>query len=416
MILRARIVLPVSRPAIEDGAVVIIGNRIVSVGRWSEVPDSDRQDVRDLGETILMPGLINAHCHLDYTDMAGQLPPQKLFSNWIKAIVALKAQCSYTDFAQSWLHGADMLLRTGTTTVADVEAVPELIPDMWSVTPLRVISFRELIGLKSRFAVGDVVESAVREWAALAGGTAPEHSVKGVGLSPHAPYSTTTELLQLAAGAAREHGWRLTTHVAESAQEFEMYTHGRGPLHDWLQSQRDMSDCGRGSPVQHLERCGYLSQNLLAVHVNYLGPDDATILAKREVSVVHCPRSHAYFGHALFPYRELSDSRINICLGTDSLASTLKTGRQLPELSMFAEMQLFAKGHPEISPNAVLRTATTNAAAALGWQGVLGELTAGALADLISIRFTGKPEEAEEAVMHHAGDVAGTMINGGWIH
>ena len=83
---------------------------------------------------------------------------------------------------------------------------------------------------------------------------------------------------------------------------------------------------------------------------------------------------------------------------------------------MFAEMQLFAKGHPEISPNAILRMATTNAAAALGWQGVLGELTAGALADLISIRFTGKPEEAEEAVMHHAGDVAGTMINGGWIN
>jgi len=156
-----------------------------------------------------------------------------------------------------------------------------------------------------------------------------------------------------------------------------MFVHRRGPLHDWLQSQRDMSDCGRGSPVQHLERCGYLSENLLAIHVNYLGPDDAAILAKREVSVVHCPRSHAYFGHAPFPDRELSDARINICLGTDSLASILKSGRQLPELSMFAEMQLFAKTQPATSPTAVLRMATTNAAAALGCQGVLGELSPG---------------------------------------
>src|SRR5438046_800299 len=129
MILRARIVLPISQPPIEDGAVVIDGPRIVSVARWSDVEVAAEQNVIDLGDVILLPGLINAHCHLDYTDMAGQISSPGVFSNWIKAIMALKAGWSYADFAQSWLRGAHMLLRTGTTTVADIEAVPELLPE-----------------------------------------------------------------------------------------------------------------------------------------------------------------------------------------------------------------------------------------------------------------------------------------------
>src|SRR5437867_2411779 len=156
MILRARIVLPLCRPPIEDGAVMIAGARIVWVGRWRERPSSEGE-LTDLGESILLPGLINAHCHLDYTEMAGKVSARKSFSDWIKALVALKAQWGYADFAQSWLHGAQMLLRTGTTTVADVEAVPELVPEIWSTTPLRVVSFREIISLKSRLAVGELV-------------------------------------------------------------------------------------------------------------------------------------------------------------------------------------------------------------------------------------------------------------------
>src|SRR5262245_11323608 len=148
MLIRARILLPVCQPPIEDGVVAIAGNRIVSVGRWSERPASNPSDVVDLGESILLPGFINAHCHLDYTHMAGHIPPPKSFTDWIKAMVALKSAWSYTEFAASWLSGAQMLLRTGVTTVADIEAVPELIPDLWSSTLLRVISFHELINLK----------------------------------------------------------------------------------------------------------------------------------------------------------------------------------------------------------------------------------------------------------------------------
>src|SRR5437867_3430527 len=348
MILRARIVLPVSQPPIEDGAVAISGRRIAWVGRWAELPSSLGGEVRDLGEAIILPGLINAHCHLDYTNMVGRISPPKSFSDWIKAMLALKAAWSYSDFAQSWLRGAQMLLRTGTTTVADVEAVPELIPDVWSATALRVISFRELISLKNSAPARESAHRAVSEWAALPEASENACSANRIGLSPHAPYTTTRELLQFAAGAARRHGWRLTTHVAESNEEFDMFVHRRGPLHDWLQSQRDMADCGDITPVQHLERSGYLSENLLAVHANYLGQGDARILGKRKVSVVHCPRSHAYFGHVSFSCADLNKAGVNVCLGTDSLVTALKIRNKLPELSLFAEMQTLAISRPEL--------------------------------------------------------------------
>src|SRR5215471_9481687 len=135
LLLRARVVLPVSRPPIENGAVLISGNRVTSVGRWKDLSRSGAEII-DLGEQVLMPGLVNAHCHLDYTNMAGLFPPPKYFSDWIKTITAAKADWSYSDFAQSWLSGARMLVKTGTTMVADIENVPLLLPEVWHATPL----------------------------------------------------------------------------------------------------------------------------------------------------------------------------------------------------------------------------------------------------------------------------------------
>jgi cytosine/adenosine deaminase-related metal-dependent hydrolase len=410
MILRARIIVPVSRPPIEDGAVCLSGDRIVWVGRRAEVPASHVYgEETDLGEAILLPGLVNAHCHLDYTGMAGQIPPPKGFTDWIKSLVTLKGSWSVEEFAASWRRGAEMLLRTGTTTVADIESVPELIPSAWQSTPLRVISFRELLNVKSRQPPADIVERAVNDWLGL-----PEARGR-VGLSPHAPYSTSAELLELAARAAHRRNWRLTTHVAESEQEFEMFMYRQGAMFDWLKSQRDMSDCGHGSPVQHLERCGFLDENLLAVHVNYLWRHDAGVLGRNRVSVVHCPRSHDYFRHLRFPREELEDAGVNLCLGTDSLATTRKeSGNQPLELNLFAEMQMLAAKSPDLAPEKILRMATANGAQALGRKGELGELSLNALADIIAIPFAGPEREVFEAIVNHTGEVTTSMIGGAW--
>src|SRR5690606_6411205 len=113
-LIRSRVVLPVSQPAIENGAVLVHGNRIAAVGPRQNFSTADFTEIIDLGDSILMPGLINAHCHLDYTNMAGLLPPQKLFTDWITLMLAAKAEWNYTEFAESWLCGAQMLLRSGT--------------------------------------------------------------------------------------------------------------------------------------------------------------------------------------------------------------------------------------------------------------------------------------------------------------
>jgi cytosine/adenosine deaminase-related metal-dependent hydrolase len=409
LLLRARLVVPVAQPPIENGVVEIQGQRITLVDRWPASSSRAHGRVFDLGEVILLPGLINAHCHLDYTRVAGQIPPLKCFTDWIKAIVALKAAWSYSEFAESWLAGAGMLVRTGTTTVADIETVPELIPDVWPATPLRVVSFRELIHLQGGSAAEEVVCGAVSQWASL------PRTGSGLGLSPHAPYSTTGSLLRSAAREARTRQWRLSTHLAESEEEFDMFRYARGPLHHWLESQRPMQDCGHVSPVRYLAGLNYLGSDLLAVHVNYLDHGDAALLARHQVHVVHCPRSHAYFRHKPFPRQELTQAGVNLCLGTDSLASVNKRTGGTVELNLFSEMTALARAAPELTPLAILRTATVNGAQALGWAGELGELTAGALADLIAVPYDGEVDLAVEGLIHYPGEVCSVMMRGGWV-
>ena len=359
MIIRARTVLCLSRPPISDGAVVVAGNRIRAVGAWRDLEGTARRQKIDLGDVILMPGLVNAHCHLDYTDMAGKLPPPKTFLDWIPLITAGKSSWSYSDYAQSWLNGAHMLLKSGTTTVADIEAMPDLLPEAWDATPLRVFSFLEMTGIRARREPADILREAVDKMESLAPGRHP------IGLSPHAPYSTRPELLRLTARLAHKRRWRVCSHVAESEQEYEMYMSARGAMYDWLRrNDRDNSDCGLGSPVKHLERNQLLNENLLAVHVNLLARGDAALLGRRRVNVVHCPRSHEYFRHPVFQRKLLAAAGANVCLGTDSLATVRKAGKQRLALDMFEEMRALAAKEPDMRPEEILRMATVNGARA----------------------------------------------------
>ena len=406
--LRARLVLPIAGPAIENGAVQVRGSHIVAVGRWGDLA-ANSQKTSDLGEVVLLPGLVNAHCHLDYTDMAGHFQSPKVFTDWLKQITSTKAGWDLADYTASWLRGAEMLVRTGTTTVADIEAVPQLLPKMWNSTPLRIISFLEMIGITGRRSPRAVLQEILDKIASL------DHARSRPGLSPHAPYSTLPELLRLSARMARRRHWRLCIHVAESALEFAMFSQGSGEMFDWLRrSGRDMSDCGQGSPIRHLERFRVLNDNLLVAHVNYLGHADAGLLGRRGVSVVHCPRSHSYFRHDPFQWRRLARARVNICLGTDSLASVEATRRHPAELNMFEEMRGLARREPGLSSKRILRMVTVNGARALGLGGKVGELRAGAFADLIVLPWQGKNSQVYDAVLHHKGEVAASLIGGKW--
>ncbi len=408
-ILRSRVVLPICRPAIENGAVAVSGSRILGVGEWKNIRKRFRGDVCDLGETVLLPGLINAHCHLDYTDMAGLFPPRKSFCDWIKLITTEKAHWSFSDYATSWINGSKQLLRSGTTTVADIEAVPELLPDVWNTTPLRVLSLLEMTGVKTRRKPELILRDALDVLSEL------QHEHSSAGLSPHAPYSTTPALLRHAAAVARKQNLRVATHIAESATEFEMFKNASGELHHWLENNnRDMSDCGGVSPVQLLARHNALGSHLMAIHVNHLARGDARLLAQNRTSVVHCPRSHDFFNHAAFPFVSLQRAGVNICLGTDSLATVRMKPRQIIELNMFEEMRAFAAKNDGVSPATILKMATVNGARAVGQQGRAGELKRGAFADIIALPCSGDLAELFSNVIQHRGEVTASMIGGEW--
>ena len=410
MILRARVVLPIVGPAIRDGGVAISGNRIKAVGRWRELAKHLPEQRVDLGEVVLMPGLINAHCHLDYTGMAGQFSPPRHFTDWLRQMTSTKSQWTITDYEQSWVSGARMLLRNGTTTVADIEAVPQLLPQVWEETPLRIISLLEMIGITRKRPPATVLKEALDKIRGLG------HRRCSAGLSPHAPYSTVPQLLKMSAETAKRRGWLLCTHVAESGVEFEMFTKAQGEMFEWLRrSGREMDDCGKVSPIGHLERCGLLRENLLATHVNYLARGDAARLAKRGVTVVHCPRSHAFFRHAPFPLKRLLRAGVNVCLGTDSLASVVMRRKEPVELDLFTEMRLLAGKHDWLSSNAILRMTTVRAARALGRAGMLGELSPGALADMIALPAPANKLSVADAVLEHTGPVSASMVDGQWV-
>lgn len=408
MLLRARTLVPLSGEPLADGAVWIENGHFQAVGTWSELRRIAPGPALDLGEVLISPGWVNAHCHLDLTDLAGQIAPPKSFSGWIKSLLSAKYDWSYSEFAASWLRGAEQLLRTGTTTVASIESVPEMLGDVRASTPLRVWSLLELTGVRRRWDPALLVDAAVQALERL------PLDRGGVGLSPHAPYSTPPQLLRLAAAAARQRNWPIATHIAESTEEFEMFVHRGGAMHDWLAAQRSMDDCGLGSPVAHCARQGLLSPSLLAVHANLLWRDDVELLARSGASVVHCPQSHDYFRHPRFPLPELRAAGVNLCLGTDSLASTRKLRGQRPTLSITDEFRSFDAHNSGLTPRESLALATLNGARALGLAGLAGEISAGAWADLAVIPFSGSLKEAESATMEHIGNVAATMIDGRW--
>lgn len=409
MLLKARVVFPVGSPPIENGALRISEGRIVEIGRADTIRPTVGSSYVDLGETIVLPGLVNAHCHLDLTLLAKHIPPPTSFTDWVKQLISFKAGWSYTDFAQSWLAGMHQLIESGTTTVGDIITVPELLPDVLSVLPLRITAFREIISIRNRGRPDALVEAASRDLDCVGG------SLRRAGLSPHAPYSTYQDLIGKAAHECRNRGWRWSMHLAESIEEQSMFRECNGPLFHWLKTQRDMSDCGEVSPYDWAEASGAMGPDVLLAHLNLVNDTEIARLAKAGGHVVHCPRSHDYFQHPPFPYAALVEAGVNICLGTDSLVSVRCSRNQVPTLSLFAEMAAFARAHPNVPPDRVVRHATQDGARGLGWTET-GTLAPQMSADLIAIPWSGSAKQAAEAIVHHEGPVISSMVDGRWVH
>ena len=407
MIVRARVVVTMDRPPIEDGAVAISRERIVDVGEFSEVAKKYAgEEVVDLGEQALLPGLINAHCHLDYTCLRGKIRQQKSFTDWIRSINAEKAKLSPEDYVRSINEGFAEAKRFGTTTIANLTAFPELVSRIQA--PIRTWWFAELIDVRDPSRANEIVDLAVEQL----------KSQKHWGLAPHAPFTASANLYRRCEEIARRDNVLLTTHLAESREEMSMFRNAKGPLYDFLKEiGRDMSDCGDETPLKRFDLIGRggspnrpraieVNRPYLVVHLNELADDDFNLLASsgKKFSIVHCPRSHKYFDHSSFQFKKLRELGFTVCLGTDSLASN-------EDLSLFAEMRAFQKEFPNVSAEEILKMVTTHPARALQAENSLGKIGAGFAADLIALPVTRSTSTFEEIIQFDQ-PVSWSMIGG----
>ncbi|MGZ4983732.1 MAG: amidohydrolase family protein [Chthoniobacterales bacterium] len=393
MIIRARSVVTMDGAPIANGAVVVNGNKIATVDEWETVRRENSGDVIDLGECALLPGLINAHCHLDYTGLRGKIPRRPSFTDWIRAINTEKAKLTPDDYVRAINEGFAEALLFGTTSIANLTGFPELISRVRA--PIRTWWLAELINIRNALEPENSVEETLRLLPA---------SSEGIGLAPHAPYTASAELYRCCEKAAKGRDILLTTHLAESKEEMMMSFDRGGPLAEFLDSiSQDLFEYNGMTPVEHLSEFCHLDERWLLVHVNEILPSDFNRLGKGHI--VHCPRSHAYFEHTPFEFAKLREHGINICLGTDSLASN-------DDLSLFAEMRQLRKTEPLLSGRDLLELATINPARALRRENSLGRLRAGHRADLIAVPCHADDENIYDEVVEFEDMVPWMLIDG----
>ncbi|HXL24845.1 MAG TPA: amidohydrolase family protein [Chthoniobacterales bacterium] len=398
MIIRARVVVTMDGLPIDNGAVAVSGGCIADIGKFPEISARHGGErIVDLSGQALLPGLINAHCHLDYTCLRGKISRRKSFTDWIRAINAEKARLSPEDYVVSISEGFAEAKQFGTTTIANLTAFPELVSRIQA--PIRTWWFAELIDARDPTRANEIIDLAVEKLKPA------EHW----GLAPHAPFTASENVYRRCDEIARREKVLLTTHLAESHEEMSLFRDASGPLYDFLKEiGRDMNDCGEQTPFgQFVGRLRDASlPDWLLVHLNEVLDGDLRALAKQSTksNVVHCPRSHAYFRHSPFQFEKFRELGFNVCLGTDSLASN-------EDLSLFAEMRAFQKEFPNVSPEELLKLVTVNSAYALHQENALGKIRSEFLADLIAVPYARSTSVFDELVAFDR-PVSWSMIGG----
>ena len=407
MIIRARIVVTMHGAPIENGAVAVSGNRIVDVGRFDDIKTRNAGNAVDLGEQVLLPGLINAHCHLDYTCLRGKIAPRKSFTDWIGAINSEKSELSPKDYVASINDGFEEAKRFGTSAIANLTAFPELI---LQVQPsIRTCWFAELIDIRAPEHTNELVDAAIETLARARPQLARRGEGAPWGLAPHALFTASSNLFRRCEEVAQNNNVLLTTHLAESREEMQMFRDASGPLYEFMKSiGRTMNDCENETPLGLFVGApgGRALPYWIVAHLNELTESDFALLERSNSNfhVVHCPRSHNYFGHSPFAFDRLSSLGFNICLGTDSLASN-------ESLSLFAEMRAFQKEFRSVSPEEIFRMVTVNPARALRYENLLGRIRPGFGADLIAVPCSGSTDIFEQIINFDA-PVSWSMLNG----
>jgi cytosine/adenosine deaminase-related metal-dependent hydrolase len=415
----ARIVVPMTAPPILDGAVAVRSGRILHVGERSWVLDqlaaSGLAHTERSWRGAILPGLVNAHTHLQYTGMAvvgrGRYDG---FDDWAAAFGPVYE--GDHDWEAEAASGAAMSIRAGVTSVADV------------VTDLAAASALADAGLGG-IAYWEVMDWENAAWASHGRAQVLDELTRipphpGVGLSPHAPYSLDVEPLLELPDIVRQQGLRLHLHLGESAFEGERVL---GPLgsaehhEDWrfvgVPSFRALRELGFGaSATSFVDRLGVLGPDCHVAHGVYMTADDRALLRARGTTVALCPRSNAVIGLEEPPVADYLREGSQVAVGTDSLSSSpsLDLMADITALHLIARSQGYS-GHDLHAR--LLSAATLGGAHAIGLDtgpDRIGHLAVGARADLAVFDVDARtvPDAFAELVEDGAGRAVGTVIRG----
>ncbi len=292
----------------------------------------------------LISGVVNAHTHLEFSDLQTPLTPAEPFTNWIRALLRHRHSRS-VPVGETIEKGLRETSQCGTMLVGEINTTGD--HPQYAAAETRPIVFRELIGLTTETAANQLE-------------IAREHVSNGGALSPHAPYSVHPDLLRDIVKISRTASVPVAMHVAETLAERELLEHGTGEFREMLEQFGIFSNelFGDRRPLDELQTLSK-AERALVVHGNYLDDEEIEFLSTQpQMSVVYCPRTHAFFGHQPHPWRTLIDRGIRVALGTDSRASN-------PDLNLWEEAKFLHRRHPEISGDVILQLATTNGEAAL---------------------------------------------------
>jgi cytosine/adenosine deaminase-related metal-dependent hydrolase len=394
---RARWVLPITTPPIQGGVVGVEGDRIVYVGEAESAPPG--RDL-DLGAVALLPGLVNAHCHLELTVMRGFLEGLD-FNAWINRLWRSKtAVLNYERMLDSARLGILEGLQAGITTYADTASTSAPFEAMLEAG-VRGVAYQEVFGPDPADA-GPAI-AGLRDRAALL--RARETPLVQVGISPHAPYTVSDALFRAVAEYARESGLPVAVHIAESGVEQSLVTAGQGVFADGLR-ERGIDVLPRGrTPVELLHRTGILDRQPLLIHCVRLDEADIALVA-RTSTVAHCPISNAKLGHGVAPLLELLRAGAVVGLGTDSVASNDRMSILDDARAACLAQSARARLPDAVAARTALELATIGGAKALGLGAVVGSLEQGKQADLAAFPVEGfgsVPLREPETQLVHGG-------------
>ncbi len=409
LVLAARYLLPMSQPAIQDGALLIDGSRIRAVGPRMLLKKAHPElEWRDLGEAILLPGLVNVHTHLELGTLRDQVSPGCSFVDWVLSLVERKRGLTWDACSKATEDGITELIRSGTTCVGDVTSTGVSLPGL-KASGLRGVVYREMIGPDDSRAeeIAEIPFLHLEDMSEQARGSSLE-----VGISPHAPYSVSPRLFQLCRRMQQRLDLKAAIHIAESSAEIEYLRSGMGEIRTRLLPATGwdhiLPPLLGTTPVGYLDGLGLLDSRCLLVHSVHLTEKDLEILSQGSAAVAHCPRSNAYLGVGRAPLKAFRDRKIPVGLGTDSLAST-------QTLSLWDEVRSAHEIHGGLlSPPEWISMATTGGAQALGLDGEIGTIEPGKRADLAAVSLNNPGADPYEYLLHEAGPerVLLTMVNG----